>query len=178
MKRILATTLASTVLVGSLAFAGLPLQFTFEDSGFDYAARDDASPAYVELTRDEGGLRLTLTQDATRSTLPVVTVAEVPDTNEEDRAGNDVLATVEDLEEIELLAFGSGLKGFSLAHENVNFFDAVNAYVATIEDLGFASERLDATSNLRVYAFEDDGVELRAVFRRSGDTFKVYLESL
>ena len=177
MKHIIVPALAATLLAGSLAFAD-PLQFTFDDSGFDYEAREDAAPAYVRLARDAGGLRLTLTQDASGTLLPVVSVEEVPDLHRVDASGDDLLATVDDLAEIELLRSGASVRGFALTHDDADFRAAVASYVTAIEDLGFAASIVDSTSNLRIYTFQDDDAQLRAVFRRAGDEVSVYLESL
>lgn len=176
MKKVLASALAASLVVGSIALAQ-PMQFTLDDSGFSYAARDDA-PAYVGLVRDGNALRLTFSSTSDGATLPIVNVENVPELAGEDSFGNDRLATFENLAEIQLIRHGAIARGFAVVHENVDFGAAVDAYLQAIEALGFTAVADEGTSAVKVYTFQDGDATLRAMFRRTGADLRVDLQTL
>lgn len=178
MKRFIATSVAASLLVGSLAFAD-PVRLTFDDTAFDYAPRTSSAPAYLVLDRQGNALQVRFTEIAEGATLPAVIVEEVAELEGEDFFGNDRLATIENLDEIELVTVGSSVRGFKVLHEGTTLGDAVASYKDTLEGLGFESAQVTLDSaNIATFTFQDDDAQLRARFRRVGGAVEVVIRAI
>lgn len=155
--RPLATTLAAALLLGTVAFANPTL--TFDDSGFDYGATDDATTAYVDLVRNGDDLHFTFSSQPGDDGLPAVKVEEIADLEREDAIGPTVLASVADLEEITVDA-----RVIRVNHDGADLDETVACYLAALQDLGYQAQPAFSSRTLKAFTFGDDGQAYRAVF--------------
>lgn len=178
MKKFIASLLTTTLLASMVAFAANPVYLTFDDSGFDYAPRAESAPAYLYLARDAKGLVITFSNTDMKAVLPAVVVEEVVDLEEEDFFGDDALATVDDLEEIEVLRTGRAVRGFVVKHEDVTLRDAVAQYTTAFEALDFAGTCVLGSSNIETYTFDSGAEQIRAIFHRVNGGVQVRVQAL
>ena len=176
MRKFVTPALVASLLVGSLALAKPSL--TFDDTGFDYSAREDASTAYVQLQRDGTELRFIFSNQELGGGLPTVTIDEVAEVEGEDMFGEDLLATVENLDEVEVTSRANSDRMIVVNHDDVKLYDTVTSYVSAIEKLGFSVQDNVRTSNIRAFEFEADGAKYRAVFHRNAGDVQVRIIAL
>lgn len=166
--RSLATILAAALLLGTVASANPTL--SFDDSGFDYAATDDATTAYVNLERDGDELRFTFSNQPGNDALPTVTIDEVADLEREGAIGPDVLATVADLEEIAVNAHV-----IRVNHDGAKLADTVESYLAAIQKLGYEAQPAFSSRTLKAFTFGDEDHAYRAIFHLEDGCVQVRL---
>jgi hypothetical protein len=165
------TLFAIALLATTIAFANPRL--TFDDSGFDYRPTDDETIAYVDLTRDGDALRLTFSNQPGSEALPTVSVAEIVDLDHEDVLGNDVLATVAELDEVAVLYRGTSVGVITIDHAAADLGQTVQSYLTVLERLGFATQCESETATLKVYTFGDGAAAFRAVFHQQDGSVQV-----
>ena len=160
--RTLTTAIAAALLLGTFALANPTL--TFDDSGFDYRPSDDETIAYVDLERAGDELRFVLSNMPGNDGLPSVRVAEIADLQHEDPFGQDVLASVAELDEITVSGRGTATDLIRVNHDGANLTETVERYLATIQRLGYQTQPAFSTTTVKVFTFGAGALEYRVVF--------------
>lgn len=157
-------------VIGSIIMAGFvnagsnPATVTVNDANFDYADTD-LETGYLELAYD-GELQLTLSSSKLSGDLPEIVVT-VPELDGEDIFGNDNVAELADIDEIELLDYGRELKGFEVLHPDQSLANVANGYIDSLAALGFTARLEPSTANTQIVVFMGEQ-SYRAVFNFQG----------
>lgn len=158
------TLCAIALLLGTIAFANPRL--TFDDSGFDYRPTDDETIGYVDFARHGDELRLTFSNQPSSDVLPTVSIGEIVDLDRADVLGSDLLATVDDLQEVALMRRGTSDGVIAIDHDGADLRHTVQSYLAVLDRLGYDAQCEFDTATLKVYTFGDGAAAYRAVFRQ------------
>lgn len=165
------TAFAIALLLATIAFANPRL--TFDDSGFDYRPTDDETIANVDFDRDGDELIVTISNQPGSDRLPTIWIDEIVDIDREDALGNEVLATVDDLEEVSLTRRGTSDSVIAIDHDGADLAQTVASYLTVFERLGYDTSCSYDTATLKVYTFGDGAAAYRAVFHQQGGSVQV-----
>ncbi|HZW28097.1 MAG TPA: hypothetical protein VFF08_06560 [Trueperaceae bacterium] len=174
-KSHVASFLALALAAGSLAAAAPTI--TLDDSGVDYVGGrwsvSEQDTGYVAVERGEGGLVLMLSQEQLGGGLPAIELL-VRDRGS-DRRGELRVADSDDIEGVELEGSGTAYTAFTVNHPDVSMRDAVAAWTAALEDLGFAVAAHDYGRATTVSTFSGPDGDLRVVFHATSDGVRVHV---
>lgn len=163
MKRfILGIFISAAALVGVTAAQNLII----DDSGFDFSDTD-IETAYLDMQRTDNGLVIIFSDTNLGSILPPVAVV-VPKVAGDDIFGEDRVADLGDIDEVDFMAAGNTGLVFEAIHEDTVVRSVSNSYLEVLEGLGFIATPISERTNLRVLELDDGSLQLRAVFRNAG----------
>lgn len=187
MKKLLATRLLAsalllaTLLLGASALGANQL-FTFDDSTVDYTDAD-ISKAYLSFSLEGDRVRVDITEKATEASIPIAIDFDVPDKERKDFFGTDVGAALQDIKKFRVFAQGDDIAtsnratGCGMTHLDGKMADAIDAYVAAFQAMGFSVvDRETVSRSVRYVEFTRDDRTVVAKFRQFGDDVQVELD--
>jgi hypothetical protein len=173
MKRALLMPLGLIALL-SVAFASAaPATFVFNTSGFNFTDLT-LTTGYIGFAMNGHQLQVNLASGAPVSSLPSITLALPGSTTNAD--GATVYPTLANLADVSTTSNGGQTTGFTVTHGSASLGNVVADYVKSLDALGFKSTP-DASnsSDLAVYTFTMNGMQLRAVFHQMGANVTAHL---
>ncbi len=173
MKRALLIPLGLIALL-SVAFASAaPATFVFNTSKFDFTDYS-LTTGYIGFAMNGDQVQVNLASGGSISSLPSITLWVPGSTT--NATGGTVYPTLANIADITTTSNGGQTTGFTVTHDSASLSAVAAAYVKNLEALGFkGTEDASSSTNIAIYTFTMNGMQLRAVFHQVGSNVTAHL---